>query len=161
MRYQTQKIDAEGLERLAQLNIKIDYRKPNSSEWTIDSDTGDFLIWIYPDREPPHWITFCFYWNQTVFSLKVAMTGDFLAGFSYRVMRVRKERQSWDLLGEESIRFCDALMAAMLAYCRSDVQDLCARRQGAISLASNMDIQTSVADLSKSPVVVIDVRLQG
>lgn len=45
-------------ERMESLNIMIGWKKPNAKHWTVNRETGDFLVWISPDREPPHWTWF-------------------------------------------------------------------------------------------------------
>ena len=48
-------------ERMESLNIMIGWKKPNARHWTVNRETGDFLVWIAPDREPPLWTRFAFF----------------------------------------------------------------------------------------------------
>jgi hypothetical protein len=159
MGYLTKKIDTAGKARLAQLDLRIDHHRPNSDEWTIDDATGDFLIWIYPDREPPHWTTYCFYWNDTPFGLKIAMSGDFTRHLVYSVMSVYKVGSGWDLTPSESVQFVTAMTAALHSYCSADAKDLVARKFK--DLAFEPRITVSIDGLSASPSVVLNIDLPG
>ncbi len=161
MEYQTEVIDAAGRARLAQLDLRIEHRKPNSTKWTIDRAAGDFLIWIYPDRDPPHWTTYGFYWRGAAFNLKVAMSGDFTNRATYSVMSVRKERANWDLAGSEAEQFCSALTAAMECYCRDWAQEMAARKFQDTPAAINPVLHSSRADLSRSPALTINIEFPG
>ena len=33
----------------------------------MNRETGDFLVWIAPDWEPPHWTWFAFWWRERLF----------------------------------------------------------------------------------------------
>lgn len=51
-------------ERMETLNIMVGWKSPNANEWCINHETGDFLVRIGPDREPPHWEWHAFWWKE-------------------------------------------------------------------------------------------------
>jgi len=159
MEYLTKKIDAAGKALLAQLKLRIDHVKPNSDEWTIDEVSGDFLIWIYPDREPPHWITYCFYWNKIPFGVKIERSGNFTHRLVYRVMSVHQAGKNLDLSPSERVQFVTALAAALESYCRADGKDIAARKFDDSTFEPKISV--SINGLSASPSFVVNIELPG
>ena len=58
-------------ERMESLNIMIGWKKPNARHWTVNRETGDFLVWIAPDWEPPHWTWYGFWWRERLFRVEL------------------------------------------------------------------------------------------
>jgi hypothetical protein len=56
-------------ERMETLNIMVGWARPNANEWCINHETGDFLVRIGPDREPPHWEWHAFWWKGKQYSV--------------------------------------------------------------------------------------------
>jgi hypothetical protein len=51
-------------DRMKALNVMISWARPNANRWTVDRATGDFLVRIMQDREPPHYDVFAFWWRD-------------------------------------------------------------------------------------------------
>lgn len=56
-------------DRMEDLNIMVGWKRPNAEEWSINHETGDFLVRIGPDREPPHWEWHAFWWQEKLYSV--------------------------------------------------------------------------------------------
>ena len=54
-------------ERMESLNIMIRWKKPNARHWTVNRETGEFLVWVYPEWDPPYWNWFAFWWRERLF----------------------------------------------------------------------------------------------
>ena len=79
-------------ERMDSLNILIGWKKPNARSWTINRETGDFLVRIGRDMDFPHWTQLGFWWNGKLFRVE---TSDIKThpdtGYCLEVMRVGAE----------------------------------------------------------------------
>jgi hypothetical protein len=59
-------------DRMEALNIMVGWKIPSAEEWSINHETGDFLVRIGPDREPPHWEWHAFWWNGHLYYVGLA-----------------------------------------------------------------------------------------
>ena len=103
-------------DRMEALNIMIGWKKPNATDWSVRRTTGDFLVRIAPDREPPHWTWFAFWWRARLF--RVGLDNNKAhprTGYHLEVAWLSEEggkvipKQDWSALG-------DALFEAVKAY---------------------------------------------
>jgi hypothetical protein len=54
-------------DRMRALNVLISWARPNADHWTVDHATGNFLVRIMQDREPPHYEIFAFWWRDCLY----------------------------------------------------------------------------------------------
>lgn len=59
------------------------------SNWVIDRELDAFLIWISPDREPPHEHWYAFWWQGTVFSVAILQRQSILTTDGKRIIPVK------------------------------------------------------------------------
>ena len=58
-------------ERMEALNIMLRWNKPQAYNWSVNRETGDFLVHIFQDREPPHWQWFALWWNGMLYCIAI------------------------------------------------------------------------------------------
>jgi len=149
--------------RLRDLNVQIHWHKPNTNEWTIDRDSGDFLIWIAPDRDPPHWTRFAFHHEGHLYGAEFNLSGSTVhSGYRAAVMKVWLALGDWHLAGADADRFLDRLTAAFESYCAAHVRRLCAElaaRRGVEPDAEAPVIKVIRRGLQACPVVVFEADL--
>ena len=150
-------------DRMEALNIMIGWRKPHvaNTDWVVDRTTGDFLIWIAPDREPPHWMWFAFWWRNRLFSVgldNIKMHPK--TGYHLETMRVGAEdgqgfpAQDRDALG-------DALFEAVKAYATVDAiaMGLNLRERGEASFEpAEMKMECTQNPLGTTPNAIFHVN---
>ena len=143
-------------ERMESLNIMIGWKKPNAKHWTVNRETGDFLVWISPDREPPHWTWFALWWQGRIFRVELDGKTHQDTGYRLEIAGVSAEDRR-PISSQERPSFGAALFDAVKAYAIADVSTMFANRRKRLQLAPDpsgtppLELETTLNDLSVSP----------
>ncbi len=143
-------------ERMKSLNIMIGWKKPNARHWTVNRETGDFLVWIAPDREPPHWTWFAFLWQGRLFRAELDGKTHQDTGYRLEIAGVSAEDRK-PISSHERPAFGAALFEAVKVYAIADVTTMFANRRKRLQLAPDpsgtppLELETTLNDLSVSP----------
>ena len=142
-------------ERMELLNIMIGWKKPHAYDWAVDRDSGDFLVRIAPDREPPHWEWFAFWWNGRQFGVALDdIKTHPETGYCLDVVWVAALAEDGTLVSaQDSMSFGQALFEAVKAYATVDAARMMQNLRERNQLPPNvpLELQATLNDLSVSP----------
>jgi hypothetical protein len=149
-------------ERMESLKIMIDWTKPHADHWSIDRDTGDFLVRIAQDREPPHYDRYALWWRNMLYKVEIEPNSSPATGYRLDVVGVADvssipgkgiPRSDWPALG---VALFEATKAHAIGRASKLIADL-REKKGLPTAASDappMQMQSTSVDLSKSPCII-------
>jgi hypothetical protein len=103
-------------EQVDALNIRVRHAPPNTRNWVVNRENGDFLIWIGPEREPPHWTLFGFRWKGRLFGVGLKEQWDYSTRYHLEIASVWDEEAP--VFSEWSDDFKQSLFEAVKVFAR-------------------------------------------
>ena len=153
-------------EQMESLKIMIHWKKPNAEHWTVNRETDDFLVRIAPDREPPYWIWFAFWWKERLFRVGLNPKSNLDTEYCLEIAGIGAEdgkpipSQDKQILGA-------ALLQAVKTYATAEATEQLGwyRKRKNLPLSSpathSMELECTLNDLSMSPFAIFRANFHG